>query len=209
MTENTPAGSAPRRLVLASRSPRRRELLDRAGLAHEVIDTGIDDAELRPAASVAPEWWVASLGYLKARAGAEAWAEKGPDAPAVVLGADTVCVAGDEVLGQPRDAADAARMLARFTGAPHRVLTGVALVWPGTGRRHLLVDAATVRLGTLSEHEITSYLESGAWSGKAGGYNLSERLDAGWPISYDGDPSTVMGLPLRRLSDPLREMMTA
>jgi len=194
-------------LVLASRSPRRRELLHSAGIAHEVVDAGIDDGDLRPGRQAAPESWVAALGYLKARAGAEAWAASRGDASAVVLGADTVCVAGGELLGQPSDGDDAERMLRALSGVTHRVLTGVALVESRTGQRCVFVDAARVTLGPLDEGVVTSYLESGAWSGKAGAYNLSDRLDAGWPITYEGDPSTIMGLPMRRLTDELGALL--
>ena len=196
-----------RRLVLASRSPRRRELLEGAGIAHDAVDTGIDDGDLRPGEHAAAESWVAALGYLKARAGAEVWAERAGEEPALVLGADTVCVADGELFGQPRDAGDAERMLRALSGGTHRVLTGVALVDSRTGERCVFVDGATVTVGDLDRDDVASYIESGAWSGKAGGYNLSERIEAGWPVACDGDPSTVMGLPMRRVVGELGELL--
>lgn len=184
------------RLLLASRSPRRRSLLEEAGVAFEVVSSGIDDADLAPGAA-APEHWVASLALLKAEAARRALG--GQAGSAIILGADTVVNSRGEIVGQPRDRADAERILRRLSGNAHRVLSGAALVEGATGRRLTLVDAAQVRVGRIEEAALLAYLDSGEWSGKAGAYNLSERLAAGWPIAYDGDPSTIMGLPMRRL----------
>jgi septum formation protein len=150
-----------------------------------------------------------ALAYLKAAA-----AHKSTDtrrlAPGelVVLGADTVVVkrSGDETefIGQPRDAADAERILRRLANGEHEVVTGVALVDAATGRRDLFCDRATVRVGAISEDTLAAYLASGEWAGKAGAYNLAERIEAGWPIEFDGDPATIMGLPMRMLPDRLR-----
>jgi septum formation protein len=81
----------------------------------------------------------------------------------------------------------------------HEVLTGVALVDPATGRRELFVDRARVRVGAIGGERIGEYIASGGWRGKAGGYNLAERIQEGWPIEYEGDPTTIMGLPMRIL----------
>lgn len=191
--------TARERLVLASRSPRRRHLLDDAGIEAESIDPGIDDAELRPG-SVSPSVWVASLAFLKARSGlaSRVW-----DGPVVVLGADTVCVCDGEVLGQPADAAEAERMLRRFEGRAHEVLTGVALVASTHALREVFVDRSVVRFGSLSDEQRSSYLASGGWRGKAGGYNIAERLADGWPIQFDGDETSIMGLPMEALGPRL------
>jgi septum formation protein len=68
----------------------------------------------------------------------------------------------------------------------------------------MFTDRATVRLGRIAPPEIDGYVASGQWRGKAGAYNLAERLEAGWPITYEGDPGTIMGLPMRRLAPLLR-----
>jgi len=184
------------RLLLASRSPRRRSLLEEAGVAFEVVSSGIDDADLAPGAS-APEHWVASLALLKGEAARRALG--GRALGAIILGADTVVDSHGEIVGQPRDRDDAERILRRLMGGGHRVLSGAALVDGATGRRLTLTDSAQVRVGRIDEAELQAYLDSGEWSGKAGAYNLSERLAAGWPIAFEGDPSTIMGLPMRRL----------
>ena len=80
----------------------------------------------------------------------------------------------------------------------------MALIEADTGRRHLFAESARVTFGALGNAEIDRYVSSGAWRGKAGGYNLSERLAAGWPITYRGDATTIMGLPMRALRERLR-----
>lgn len=186
-------------LHLASQSARRRELLDRHGIAHRASHPGIDDGLLF-AGEVSPEQWVASMAYLKASAGLR-------DAGSLmVLGADTVCVKHGLVIGQPVDAADARRILELLENGSHEVVTGCALLWPGTARREIFVDRATVHVGVIGEERIGAYVASGEWKGKAGAYNLSERMEAGWPVRCDGDPSTVMGLPMRMLVSRLAKL---
>jgi septum formation protein len=189
-------GAHPPRLVLASRSPRRRRLLREMGVEHEPIDPGLDDAELAPGA-VRGQEWVMALAYLKARAGQdrlpEAWRAR-----AHVLAADTVCVVGGRLVGKPAGADHARDILRRFERSAHVVLTGMALVAPD-GRRELSVHAASVRFGEIGAAAIDGYVRSGAWEGKAGGYNLEERLEAGWAIEVRGDPGTVTGMPVGAL----------
>ena len=196
------------RLVLASRSPRRRQLLSEHGLAHDAVPMLVDDALLAPG-PVPAEQWVVALAYLKAAAGADPLRASGGTRPALVLGADTVCVKDGRVLGQPRDAADAAQMLRLLQDGWHEVVTGVALLrTDDLAWRSLLVDRATVRVGHLGEERIAQYVASGQWMGKAGGYNLGERLEAGWPIEYDGDPTTIVGLPMRALVARLESLFS-
>lgn len=194
---------------LASRSPRRRELLTAAGLRHVAEHPGLEDSELVPGAA-SPREWVAALAYLKASAGA-AMAAAAVTERAWVLGADTACVAGDSLIGTPRDLTEARAMMRAFRETEHEVVTGVALieVMPGVAptrwsgalpvRRSLFSTSALVRWGMIDDAEIERYLASGQWQGKAGGYNLRERLEAGWPITFAGDPTGVMGLPMDAL----------
>jgi septum formation protein len=184
-------------LWLASRSPRRRSLLAEAGFAVQVRPAEIDDGTLVRGAVTPPEW-VMALAYLKARWVADALA--GDGAEGIVLGADTMCVHGDRMLGQPADAAAARTMLCAFRDTVHETMTGVCLLRLDDRRRWLLVDRARVSVGHVGDEAIDAYVESGQWRGKAGGYNLAERQAAGWPIECAGDPATVMGLPIRRLA---------
>lgn len=203
--------SAAATLWLASRSPRRVELLAAAGINASVAPADIDDGTLRHG-EVPPEWWVMSLAYLKARRVSDmlrkrgqtpfrSGEEKGSDPfLGLVLGADTVCAVGRMVLGQPRDADDARRMLSLMRGREHRTLTGVCLLRLREPDWRLIVfDAAVVRVGDVTDAQIDDYVRSEHWRGKAGAYNLSERIAAGWPISCLGDPATVMGLPMQRM----------
>jgi septum formation protein len=183
------------RVVLASRSPRRTELLREADIDHDAQHPGFDDASLVPG-DVTPEQWVMSLAFLKAwaRATDPAQAE-----PRLVVGADTACLVDGRLVGTPTTAGEAREMLQGMLGREHDVITGVAVICTATGRRRMFADRATVRMGHLDAPELEAYIASGLWKGKAGAYNLSERLDAGWPITYEGDPATIMGLPVTRL----------
>lgn len=169
-------------------------MLEAAGYTFDVAPSTLDDTGLSPG-RVSPDRWVMALALLKAR-----WVAQrlvGLD-EAVVLGADTVCVVDGEVVGQPADAESARGMLRRFLGRSHGVLTGVAVLSSG-GVRELLVDRAEVSWGDVPASDLDTYIASEAWRGKAGGYNLSEVAGLGWPVTCNGDPSTVMGLPMRLL----------
>ncbi|MCL4222320.1 MAG: Maf family protein [Phycisphaerales bacterium] len=169
------------------------------GVRHQVIDAGIDDGELAPG-NRDPRSWVMALAYLKAQAAARAARDSTHLYGSIVLGADTVCVKDGQIIGQPVDEADARRILSLFRDTDHDVLTGVALLNTRTGQRDLFVDVARVEVGHVSDEQIEDYLASGQWRGKAGAYNLSERLEAGWPITFQGDPTSIMGLPMEALT---------
>lgn len=205
---DAPAHMSPP-VYLASRSPRRRRLLAEAGVPIAVLPAGIDDGDLRPTEGTTARQWVLALAYLKARSAAESLASapsraSSTAAPAphsgTILAADTVCVHDGRILGQPADADHARAMLRAMRDATHETITGVCLLSLADGSRWLFVDAATVHFGAVSDAEIDRYIASGAWRGKAGAYNLQDRIDDGWPIECEGDPATVMGLPMRRLT---------
>lgn len=193
-----------RRLILASTSPRRRLILDEHGFAHTAIDPGIDDAELHHQGVGAREWAV-SLAHLKARAGLDLLRPGSDPSDVLVLAGDTVVVKAGQIIGKPEDAEDARRIITLLRSGSHAVVSGVALVWPGG--RELFFDEARVTLGHVSDDAIEAYAAGDDWRGKAGAYNLSERIDAGWPITCAGDPTTVMGLPIRRLTPILRRLL--
>jgi len=190
--------TGPGAIWLASASPRRRQILAEAGYDVLVRPSDLDDATMKRG-GVPVEAWVMALAFFKARRVADAIRRQQPNAAGIVLGADTLCACDGRILGQPRDAADAQRMLRLLRERAHRTITGVALIDVRCGRRMLAADSATVRVGRLGDEPIEAYVRSGDWRGKAGAYNLSERIEAGWPIDCDGDPATVMGLPMRRL----------
>ena len=187
-------------VVLASSSPRRRAMFEQIGIRHAVVPALVDDGQLAPG-NVDPNQWVAALAYYKAASSAQECIATGsidPTMHTVVIGADTVCVHNGQILGQPADRQEAHAMIVSMSSAVHEVLTGIAIVDPKTGRRELFVDRSIVTVGEIAEHEIVSYLDSNQWQGKAGAYNITERLAAGWPITFSGDETSIVGLPMTR-----------
>ena len=171
-------------LILASASPRRRELLTRAGIAFEADPADVDE---RPLAGESARGLVERLARLKAVAAAE----RHPARP--TLGADTVVVVDGEVLGKPADREDAARMLRRLSGRRHEVLTGLAMVW---GREMLThIERTEVWIVDLSEADLTWYLDSGEPMDKAGAYAI-QGLASRFVTRIDGSYSNVVGLPV-------------
>lgn len=198
------ASVPPASLILASRSPRRRQLLAEHGFAaHEAVHPGFEDAALSPSTSN-PAAWVASLAYLKAWAKAAEPASRGR----IVLGADTACLLDGRLIGTPTTPQEAGSMIRALLNREHEVLTGVAVIDCRTEHptRYIFTDTARVRLGRLSDGQIADYAASGAWQGKAGGYNYREALASGWPLSHTGDVTTIMGLPMARLSGLLTRL---
>ena len=198
-------------LVLASRSPRRARLLRDAGYRFRQIEPPFDDpAHPEPRSPAEAGALAAELADRKARSLLKSKDLSRETAACVVLAADTICVRGDGALiGQPASAEQARRMIRDFADAAHQVVTGVAIAArhaheeseeDGTER---FFDTAVVSLGHLADDEIERYVDSGRWRGKAGGYNLFERRDAGWPLTVEGDPTTVVGLPMNLLREPL------
>jgi septum formation protein len=199
--------TANNRFYLASQSPRRAELIRSIGLDCDIGPSGIDDGLLDPG-DAEPSSWVMALAYLKAAAGVRSLqAQHGTCAYQAVLGADTVCELGSDILGQPTDEDHAFAMIRSMVGRPHAVMSGLALVCPSSGQRMLYCDTAVVTLGSLSSADIETYVHTGQWRGKAGGYNISERLAAGWPITCDGDPCAVMGLATDSLRARIDEFL--
>lgn len=190
-------------IVLASSSPRRREMLTDAGIEHRVHPAEVDDGELVPGDATRADQWVVSLAYLKAISSSRTIEQEGIDGQIIIIGADTVCVQDGQIIGQPTDREHARQIIDQMSGSTHEVLTGVAMLDPATGRRELFVDRSVVTVGPIPEDEIELYLESGKWKGKAGAYNITERRAAGWPISFTGDETSIVGLPLSRVVDRL------
>ncbi len=183
------------KIVLASASPRRRELLGSLGLDFIVEDSGIPE-ETDPAESPAES------AVRLARQKAEAVAPRFPDA--LVLGADTVVVVGREILGKPVDTEDARCMLQLLRNRWHFVITGVALIDSTNGRQDARFVETGVRMADYSEAEIENYVNTGEPLDKAGSYavqGLGGRLVA----RVEGCYTNVVGLPVCEVADMLRE----
>ena len=183
-------------LHLASRSPRRAELLGRLGLEFGVID--LDLPEVR-AAGEAPADYVRRVAREKAGAGLLRVVAV-PDA--LVLGADTEVILDDEVFGKPADADAAADMLHRLGGRTQQVVTAVALV--SAGREAQAVSTSLVTIAPLQEADIARYVATGEWQGKAGAYAIQGRFQM-HVEHLSGSHSGVMGLPLFETAGLLRQ----
>ncbi|MBK8161846.1 MAG: septum formation inhibitor Maf [Gammaproteobacteria bacterium] len=180
-------------VLLASTSPRRRELLAQIGVPFEVVAVEVDEG-LR--ADEAPEDYVVRLALEKARAGAAAAGR--PDAR-LALGADTVVVLDGDVLLKPSGRAEALAMLARLSGRTHRVLSGVAVA----GRRELTrLSESRVTFRTIDAREREAYWETGEPADKAGAYAI-QGVGAVFVTRLEGSYSGVVGLPLGETAEML------
>lgn len=182
------------RVILASSSPRRRELLAMIGIPHEVMPADIDESYLP---GEPPNAHAERLAREKGRV----IAERNPDA--VVISADTIVVINGEVLGKPRDAAHAVRMLRQLSGRTHTVFTAVAVA--RDGRVESGVEAVTVTFRELTEAEIIAYVGTGEPMDKAGAYGI-QGYGATIVERIDGDYFAVMGLALGRMVALLRRV---
>lgn len=178
--------SAPR-VVLASQSPRRRELLTLVGIAHEVRPADIDESYL---AGEQPGTHAERL----ARDKVAAVSRDMPDA--LVIGSDTIVVVDGDVLGKPRDEAHASRMLATLSGRSHTVITAIAVEWRGVIRSAIVEVGVTFH--PLTSDEIEAYIATREPMDKAGAYGI-QGFGATIVERVDGDYFAVMGLPLQKL----------
>jgi septum formation protein len=171
-------------LILASASPRRRELLAQAGVAFEVHAAHIDESRLP---YEAPSTYVHRLALEKARAVHALFPA------ATVLGADTTVVLDNEIMNKPKDAADAERMLRALSGKIHQVYTGIAVVTATEQRVHL--ETTHVTFSEISKADLAHYLASGDPLDKAGAYGI-QGFAARWIPRIEGDYFNVVGLPI-------------
>ena len=182
-------------LVLASSSPRRREILTAVGWPFETHAAGVDETRL---ADEGPEDFVTRLARAKAEAVARTRLF------GLVLGADTTVLVDGEILEKPRDAEDARRMLRNLSGRWHEVLTGVALVRAETGQTVTGLERTRVRFAETSDEEIDWHVQTGDVLDKAGAYAIQGRA-ALFIESIDGDYWNVVGLPVRLVYELARE----
>ncbi len=186
--------SSSKKLILASRSPRRSELLASLGLEFEVSPSHVEETT-DPA--LTPEHNARNTARDKAR-----WvARQYPGAYS--LGADTMVVLDREIIGQPADEEDACRILLKLAGKRHRVVTGVVLITPD-GKEHETVVASTVAFKSVSHEEIQSYVATGESLDKAGAYAIQGK-GSFLVESWEGSKSNIIGLPLEALTDLFRQ----
>ena len=174
------------RLILASASPRRQQLLHDAGYDFVLHPANIDEDDHPP--RILPGDLAEYLAVQKAQAVAQRFPED------VVLAADTVVAFGDRPLGKPADAADARRMLELLSGTTHIVITGVAVLRAVTGHHARSRVMSAVRMRPLSVDEIDRYVAGNEWQGKAGGYGIQDRDP--FVTRMSGCLTNIVGLPM-------------
>ena len=209
-------------LILASRSPRRRELLSEAGYefavrppsredestlrAGETVSELVQRLAIEKALDVA-EQFAADVESARGRSGNERPGPDGsgdPPSDRIVLACDTVAECEGHVLGKPESEADARRMLRLLSGRLHHVLSGVCLLRVPGGQPIVRVAVTTLQMDQLSQRQLDEYLAGGQWEGKAGAFGYQDQL--GWVHVIEGSESNVVGLPLELLAEMLKEL---
>ncbi len=181
------------KIILASASPRRKELLEQAGIPFEVIVSDADEVITKKE----PGKVVEELSLCKAQAVAKRYPDR------LVLGADTVVVLDGEILGKPKDEADAGRMLEMLQGRTHQVYTGVTLV---RGEKQVSFhDSADVEVYPMSEEEIDGYIRTGEPMDKAGAYGIQGKFCV-FIRRIKGEYNTIVGLPVARVYHELSKI---
>jgi septum formation protein len=180
-------------IVLASASPRRQELLKNAGIDFMAQPANIPEVRRK---DEAPQAFAERMAREKARA---VWAGTNDE---YVLGADTIVVVDDLVLGKPKDEQDAARMLRLLSGRKHQVITGVCLI--GLNFEDVRSEATAVHFSALTDADISEYIASGEPMDKAGAYAI-QGMASRWILKVEGDYSNVVGLPVALVLHMLRE----
>ncbi|MBQ7125447.1 MAG: septum formation inhibitor Maf [Clostridia bacterium] len=186
-----------KRIILASKSPRRLELLRMLGLSVEQISPDVDESSV---VSETPARLAERLAKLKAESVYKTSSHEG----SVVIAADTLVEIGGKILGKPRNVADARDMLRQLSGKLHYVHTGIAVVYSGTTSS--ATETAAVYFRELSEEDIDSYVMSGEPMDKAGAYGIQGRAGA-FVEKIEGDFFSIVGLPLCRLATLLKDNM--
>jgi len=187
------------KLILASASPRRAEILRNAGIQFEISSAGVDES---PLGNELPGDYVRRLALAKALSAAEAYRDCASEV--LVLGADTIVVVGGEILGKPASPDDARRMLRRLSGNIHQVHTGLALVRNPGPKRYVVEEITRVHFAALTDREIEEYIATGEPFDKAGAYAI-QGVGGRHVTRIEGCYFNVMGLPLARLYSLLRE----
>ena len=190
------------RVILASASPRRAEVLRDAGIQFEVLAT---DTEERQRSGESAEAMVRRLGEAKARAAVVRLSANHGEGTTIVIGADTVVEIAGAVLGKPSSAENAREMLERLNGRIHHVHTGIALIRVPDGTSRIAVESTAVKFAKLSADEIEEYVATGEPLDKAGAYGI-QGLGGRFVERIDGCYFNVVGLPLARVYRMLSEL---
>ena len=192
-----------RTLILASASPRRRELLGQMGLEFLVVPSGADEN----VAETDPEKKVELLAERKAEEVFERLRRERPEISPVVIGSDTLVAIDGEILGKPADREEAIAMIALLQGKTHEVSTGVSIFWEEDGQvcRDTFCSTTHVEVYPMTAEDIAAYVDTGEPYDKAGGYGIQGRFCV-WVKGICGDYDTVVGLPAAALYQRMRKL---
>ena len=185
----------PAAIILASASPRRRRLLDEAGYTFTVVEPDVDESAF-PTEGIAARQYAEALALAKARSVAPIYADR------LVIGADTIADFDGEIIGKPIDADDAQRITRKLFSAPHKVITGVAIVRICDHTELVESDSTTVYPKPMTAGQIAEHIKSGTWQDKAGAYAIQETGDE-FVERIEGSLTNVMGLPMELLKSLL------
>lgn len=192
-------------LILASTSPRRRELLTRLRRPFRVVPPAAD--ETLPE-GVSPKEAAEILAVRKARSVADRCSEGWVLGADTLVSADALVSGGEEIIGKPRDRGDAIAILRRLSRRPHRIITGVCLIDARSGRRWVDSETTTVTMRAMRLEEIEAYVDTGEAMGKAGAYAIQETGDR-FVERVEGSMSNVVGLPIELVERLIEEMERA
>lgn len=192
-----------KRIILASQSPRRRELLKQIGLEFEVI---VSDTEEKISNSI-PKEVVLELSSQKAEAVWKTFYYTDYN-DAVIIGADTVVSLGDSIMGKPKDREDAKRILKKLSGNTHSVWTGVTIIWKDDQKvcRKSFTKETKVTMYPIEDGELDAYLKSGEADDKAGAYAI-QGLGARFIEDIQGDYNNVVGLPVAEVYQQIKKII--
>ena len=187
-------------IILASKSPRRKEILENLGVTFDIITCETDEHTNERDGKK----YVEEIAHRKGDAVRELLESEGKlDENQIILSCDTVVVSADgEIMGKPRDRADAKRMILAFSGKPHFVISGIALITKG--KTVVTSESTTVFFDTVDESEVEKYLDTDEAYDKAGAYAIQGYASL-WINGIEGDYFNVVGLPVKKLSDTLKK----
>jgi septum formation protein len=185
-------------IILASASPRRRQLMNAAGYEFSVVTSGIDEADF-PAEEIEPYKFAEQLALAKANDVAPKFPDK------IVIGADTIVDYAGRIIGKPEDDIEARQIVENLFGSPHNVITGLAIVRLSDGTELVAHDSTTVYPKQLTPEQISQHIDTGLWKDKAGAYAIQENGDE-FIEKIDGSLTNVMGLPMELLEKMLQQI---
>lgn len=189
-----------RQLVLASQSPRRRQLLSFLGVDFKIIPANIDESKIR--LDIPPADYASSLAFEKAKHVANESSDK-----SIVIGADTIVVYDGQILNKPRDEKEAQILLSELSNNTHEVYTGISIIDNLTDKEIKTYQRTKVTFRRLDENEINAYIASGSPMDKAGAYGIQDDFGAFFVSHIDGCYYNIVGLPLELLYSELKKIV--